>query len=300
MDKTEGIYMKRKSLIALLAAIMVLAGSTFCFATSGLHIVSSYPEDKQTNTSMENLGVKITFNNDVNDSKLQKLNAKSVKMTDENGKTVPIDVLYSGKDGKMMLVVAKTGLAGKKGTGYQVLNNAEYKLTISKDFKDNKGNLLGKDEVITFKTYNQKMNNFVNMGMMVVMFGGLFLVSARSNSKREEEKEDTQPEEVFNPYKEAKRTGKTVDEVKAEHAKELEKKAKRKAKNHKEEAAYEKHFENCAELLNNVYHVHAPAPTSKEDRSVEALNKMRRAKKQAAKAAADAQKAKNAAKRKKK
>ena len=292
--------MKRKSIIALIAAMMVMLSATVCFAGTDLKIVSSFPEDGQTNTSMENLGVKIVFNNEVNKEAFQKDNNSTITLVDEKGKTVPCEVLYSSKEGKMMLVVAKTGLAGKKGTGYQVLNNAEYTLTIGKDFKDNDGNLLGKDEVISFKTYNQKMNNFVNMGMMVVMFGGLFLVSARSNNKKEEEKEMEKPEEAFNPYKEAKRTGKTVDQVKAEHAAELEKKAKKRAKKHKEEVPYEKHFENCAELLNNVYHVHAPAPTNKEDRSVEALNRLRKEKKAAAKAAAAEKKARAAAKRKKK
>ena len=284
--------MKRKSLIALLAAMMVLAASTFCFAAS-LQVVSSYPEDGQTNTSMENLGVKVYFNNAVNDSKLQEINTNAIKMTDEEGKNVPVNVLFSKKEDKMMIVVAETN-----ESGYKVLNNAEYTLTIGKEFKDNKGAELGKDKVIKFKTYNQKVNNWVNMGMMVVLFGGLFLVSARNNSKKEEEKEDAKPAEAFNPYKEAKRTGKSVDEVKAEHAKELEKRAKRRAKKGKEEPVYEKHFENCAELLNNVYHVHAPAPTSKEDRSVEALNRMRREKKAAAKAAAEAKKKKKTNKKK--
>ena len=285
--------MKRKSIIALMAAVMVMLSASLCFAAPAFHIVSSYPEDGQTNTSMENLGVKIVFSNDVNKEAFQKENNKTISLIDEKGKTVPCEVLYSSKEGNMMLVVAKTSPVNKKNDkGYHVLNNAEYTLTIGKDFKDNDGNLLGKDEVISFKTYNQKMNNFVNMGMMLVMFGGLFLVSARSNNKREEEKEANQPVEAFNPYKEAKRTGKTVDQVKAEHAAELEKKAKKRAKSHKEELPYEKHFENCAELLNNVYHVHAPAPTNKEDRSIEALNKWRKEQKAAAKAAAAQKKAK--------
>lgn len=277
--------MKRKSLIAILAAIMVMASAVISCAATDLHIVSSYPKDGQKNTSMENLGVKIVFNNQVNDEKIQKANIKTIKLVDKDGKKVPIDVLFSNKtNSKMILVVADTNK-------YKVLNNAEYTLTIGKAFKDNDGNVLGKNEVITFKTYNQTMNNWVNMGMMVVMFGGLFLVSMRNNNKKEEEKEAEKAGEAFNPYKEAKRTGKTIEEVKAEQAKKEEKLAKRKSKK-KEEPVYEKHIENCAELLNNVYHVHAPAPVSKEDRSIEALEKMRKEKKAAAKAAALAKKKK--------
>lgn len=269
--------MKRKSLIAVMAAIMVLISAVACFAGTGLQIVSSYPEDGQKNTSMENLGVKIVFNNKVNDKSVQANNKKAVKLVDEDGKTVPIKVLFSNKSGKMMLAVADIN-----DTDYRVLNNADYKLTIASNFKDNEGNELGKDEVITFKTYNQKANNMVNMGMMVVMFGGLLLVSMKTSNKSKEEK-NAVSEEAFNPYKEAKRTGKSLEEVMAEHNKKQEKKAKKKSKK-KEEEVYEKKIENCAELLNNVYHVHAPAPTNHEDRSVEALNKMRKAEKAAAKA----------------
>jgi hypothetical protein len=39
----------------------------------------------------------------------------------------------------------------------------------------------------------------------------------------------------------------------------------------------EKKIENCAELLNNVYHVHAPAPKNKADRSIEAMRAARKA-----------------------
>jgi uncharacterized protein len=44
-------------------------------------------------------------------------------------------------------------------------------------------------------------------------------------------------------------------------------------------AELEKKIENCAELLNNVYHVHAPAPVNKADRSIEALKAARKAEK---------------------
>lgn len=279
--------MKRKSLIAVLAAIMVMLSASVCCAAD-LQIVSSYPEDGQKNTSMENLGVKVVFNNKVNAKELTKSNNKAISLTDKKGKKVPVEILYSNKTGKMVLIVADT-------TNYKVLNNAEYKLTFGKNFSDNEGNKLGKAETITFKTYNQAMNNIVNMIIMVAMFGGIFLATAKSNSTKKEDKA-IEEGDAFNPYREAKRTGKSLQEVIADHEKEVEKVNKKKAKKQKDEPVYEKHFENCAELLNNVYHVHAPAPTNKEDRSIEALNKLRRDKKAAEKAAAAAK----AAKRKKK
>ena len=65
-----------------------------------------------------------------------------------------------------------------------------------------------------------------------------------------------------------------------EQAKKEAKEAKKKARKKKNaETPQEKKIDNCAELLNNVYHVHAPAPVSKEDRSVEALKALRKAEK---------------------
>ena len=65
----------------------------------------------------------------------------------------------------------------------------------------------------------------------------------------------------------------------------LAKKRARKNKNKDAEVLQEKKIENCAELLNNVYHVHAPAPTNKADRSIDALRSARKAEARAAKAA---------------
>ena len=285
--------MKRGTLIAVLTAIMIMACSVFSFAADGLELVSSYPEDGQKNTSMENLGVKLTFNHPINSEEAKKIDASKFSITDEDGEAVPVQVLFSEKNDGLVLVVADVD------KGFVAKNNSEYTLKIGAGLVDNDGNELAKDQTITFRTYNQRVNNMVNMGMMFIMFGGIMFFTMRQNKQKEEEeggsKEDTK--EAFNPYREAKRTGKSVEEVKAEQARKEEKAARKKARKNKgKEPVQEKKIENCAELLNNVYHVHAPAPISKEDRSVNALNKMR---KDAAKAE-KAEKEARAAKRRKK
>ena len=105
------------------------------------------------------------------------------------------------------------------------------------------------------------------------------VLSLKQNNAKEEEEapKDAPKEPAFNPYREAKRTGKTVEEVMEEQAKKEAKEAKKKARKKKNEVPQEKKIENCAELLNNVYHVHAPAPINKADRSVEALKALRKA-----------------------
>ena len=285
--------MKRGTLIAVLTAIMIMACSVFSFAADGLELVSSYPEDGQKNTSMENLGVKLTFNNPINSEEAKKIDASKFSITDEDGEAVPVQVLFSEKNDGLVLVVADVD------KGFVAKNNSEYTLKIDAGLVDNDGNELAKDQTITFRTYNQRVNNMVNMGMMFIMFGGIMFFTMRQNKQKEEEeggsKEDAK--EAFNPYREAKRTGKSVEEVKAEQARKAEKAAKKKARKNKgKEPVQEKKIENCAELLNNVYHVHAPAPVSKEDRSVNALNKMRKDAARAEKAEKEAR----AAKRRKK
>ena len=267
--------MKKISVIAVLASIMIMAASAFSFADGGLQLVSSYPEVGQTNTSMENLGVKLTFSSPINSKEAQAADADKFKIVDEDGEEVPIKVLFSEKNDGLVLVLADTD------EGFTAKNNSEYKLTISGDVVDNEGNTLGTDKTITFKTYNQAVNNAVNMVMMCVMFGGIMILSLRQQNQKKEEDEANTPDsakEAFNPYKEAKRTGKSIEEVKAEQAKKEEKEAKKKArKKKKTEEPQEKKIENCAELLNNVYHVHAPAPKNKADRSIEALRASRKA-----------------------
>lgn len=268
--------MKRVSLVAILASVLIMLMSAFAFAGEGdLKLVSSFPEDGQTNTSMENLGVKLTFNNPINSDAAKKADADKFVIKDEEGNDVPIQVLFSDKNDGLVLVVADPD------QGFTAANNAEYVLTIDGGLVDNDGNTLGKDTTVTFKTYNQKVNNMVNMVMMFVMFGGIMFISMRQNNQQKEGEEDKKKEEskeAFNPYKEAKRTGKTVEEVIEEQAKKEEKKAKKLARKKKNEGEQEenKKIDNCAKYLNNVYHVHAPAPISKEDRSVEALRAMRK------------------------
>lgn len=249
--------MKRRGIVALLAAVMVIAGSVFCYAdTDGLELLSTYPENGQENTSMENVGVKLRFNHPVNSKAAKKVDSKVVKLVDEDGKAVPSQILFSDKNDGLVLVLADT-------TDYRVKNNAKYTVKIGADFVDNDGHVLGSDQEITFKTYNQSVNNIVNMAMMVVMFGGIMFVTMKQQKEKEAEEKDTKTKEAaFNPYKEAKRTGKTVQEVIDEENKRQAKLAK---KNKKKGDANSKGKERiiCADYLNNVYHVHAPAPIHK-------------------------------------
>ena len=273
--------MKRSTLIALLAAVMVMAGSVFSFAADGLTLVESYPEDGQKNTSIENLGVKLTFSNPINSEEAKKIDESKFSIVDEDGEKVPVKVLFSDKNDGLVLVVADID------KGFIAKNNCDYTLTVDAGLVDNEGNELAQAQTVTFKTYNQRVNNMVNMAMMFIMFGGIMFLTMRQNKQKEEDEQakKEEPKEAFNPYREAKRTGKTVEEVMAEQARKEEKEAKKKARKKKnDDTPAEKKIENCAQYLNNVYHVHAPAPVNKADRSINALISMRKEEARAEKA----------------
>ncbi len=265
--------MKRLSLISALTAVMIMMSAAMAFAEGNLELVSSYPEDGQTNTSMENLGVKLTFSNPINSEEAKKTDKSKFSIKDENGKVVPINVLFSEKNDGLVLVLADAD------EGFTAENNAEYTLTIDAGLVDNEGNVMEQAKTVTFKTYNQQVNNMVNMVMMFTMFGGIMVLTMRQNNKKDEDEPQTESKEAaFNPYKEAKKTGKSVEEVRAEQAKKEAKLAKKKARKKKDDSqSADKKIENCAELLNNVYHVHAPAPVNKANRSIEALRAERKA-----------------------
>ena len=234
--------MKRKGLIALLAAVLVTMSMAFVSADeSDFKLVNSYPKDGQTNTSIENVGVKLRFNRELAGEKAQKNNAKCVKIVDPNGKEIPIKVMSSKADKGLLLVLGDSN--NKK---FKVENNAKYKLVISENLMDDQGDRLGKETTLSFTTFNQRLNMMINMGMMFLIFGGITVMTIRNANQQQEKKnkKDEKEEVAFNPYHEAKRTGKTVEEVIAENKKKEEKAAKKaKRKNKNGEAEYVKDYQ---------------------------------------------------------
>ena len=107
--------MKRGTLIAILTAVMIMACSVFSFAAEGLELVSSYPENGQKNTSMENLGVKLMFNHPINSEEAVKIDESKFSIVDEDGEKVKIYqnqhgkhttvIIFSEEDGEASLVV---------------------------------------------------------------------------------------------------------------------------------------------------------------------------------------------------
>ncbi|MBR5516757.1 MAG: Ig-like domain-containing protein [Firmicutes bacterium] len=219
--------MKRIGAILTIVALIVALSASLCFADSGLTIENTYPEDGSTGASIENLGVKVHFSENMTEKVVGKANHGCFQLYDNNGKKLPTRVLYNDKkEGEVLVLLENT-----RGD-IKVEGNTEYTLKISRNTVDDKGNALGTDTTVTFKTLNQSVNTMISMGMMVVMFGGIMLISAKSAKKAAEE--EMKKQEKVNPYKESKKTGKSVEEIvekdQKKKAKEAQKAAKRAAK----------------------------------------------------------------------
>lgn len=231
------------------------------FATdNSLEIENTYPVDGQKNTTVENLSVKLDFNQSVSDKSNRDINSKAFTIKEKNGKKVPIRVMYNPKDAKQVMVIADNHDGKNK-----IKEDTKYTLHVSKNLISDTGSTLGHDVEIKFTTMNQKRNTMIYMAMMVVMFGGMFFFTSRS-VKKEREAELDDKEIKVNPYKEAKRTGKSVEEIVAkqekEKAKRAEKAEKARAKREAEEARLAEMYGEEEELPPGHFKVNAPRPIS--------------------------------------
>lgn len=244
--------MKRIGALVCLSAMLVLLTTSICFGAN-LELKETYPRNDQKSTSIDNLGVKLYFNNEINDPKTEKINADCFKILDPKGKEIPLRVLYQPKEQGQVMV-----LADNTSKRLKIESNSTYKLIVSGDFVDNDGNALGDDVTVKFTTINQTRNAQINMIMMVVMFGGIFFFSSRSMKKEMvKQQQEREKEAKVNPYKEAKKTGKTVEEIVEKAEKEKAKKAARAARK-AARARGEEVEEDDDELYEGIYKLKKP------------------------------------------
>lgn len=247
--------MKRRAAIICMTLVMMLMSAAACFAADGeLKIKEQYPEDGATGTSVENLSIKIWFDQDVypaND-KVREKNAEAITMKSENGKKVPIKVVYS-EDEKNLMMVLSTNKAKIEG-------DTEYTVKIDKSFEATNGDKLSEVDKVTFKTQNQQRTMTVNMILMFLMMGGMVFFSMKSTQHDvQKAKEEKGKHDTVNPYKEAKRTGKSVEEIVAKDQKQKEKEAAAQAKR---DAKRAKELEEQRREELNIHHVAGPRPIS--------------------------------------
>lgn len=245
--------MKRISALicAMMLVLAVLAPACFAAdkvaddtqAKTSLEIVNSSPEDGTEGVAVDNLSIKIQFNKAVKpsdkDADVRAANAKQFKFTDEDGKKIPTRVYYSDETEGLILVAADPMAAGKNG---QMKSDMEYTLHIGKNFKATDGSTLAAPQTIVVKTLNQMRSTIIYMVLMGLMMVGMVFFTIRSTKKaqeKEEEEKKKAKQAGLNPYKEAKKTGKTVAEIVEIENKKKSKQAIEEAKRREELAALE-------------------------------------------------------------
>ena len=247
--------MKRIGRIISLAVILTVCATMFCFAENAgegtLVLNDTYPKDGATGTAVENMGVKLYFDATFTKEKLKNANEDAVTLLDEQGNTLPTQVLYSQKEPGVVLVLFDNT---KQSDDVKIEQNATYTFKISKDFTDDEGNTLGADKTISFKTLNQTASMAINTLMMFGIFGVMMFVTAK-NAKKSAENE-SQKEEKVNPYKEAKKTGKSVEEIVEKDQREKAKRAEKAAR----KAAAQEEDEEDDYYDDGNYHVKGPRP----------------------------------------
>ena len=180
------------------------------------------------------------------------MNEDAVKLYDEEGNVLPTQVLYSTQEPGVVLVLFDNRNAKKD---VKIEQSSTYTFKLSADFADDSGNTLGKEESVSFKTLNQNANIWINMAMMLAIFGGMMIMTAK-NAKKQAEADKKTKEEKVNPYKEAKKTGKSVEEIVEREQKEKEKRAAKAAKKAAAEEEEDDYYDD------GKYHVKAPRPIS--------------------------------------
>lgn len=231
------------ALCVALITMFVLVGSVYA---SDFGIEKTTPKDGATDVQIENMGVKVFFNKDVYSKEYSKQNQKACKLLNKKGKEVKCRVVFNSKDKKVALILA--------GDGVTIDSKSDYKVVIDEDFTAADGEKLGKTETIKFKTLNPASSMKISMIMMGVMIVGMIFVSSKSMKKKEAE-DGNKKEERFNPYKVAKETGKSVEEVMATYQKKKAKEEARKSKKQAELDEYDDLEEVEAELPKGHYKV---------------------------------------------
>ncbi len=251
--------MKRILTILILAMMMVMVMAPGVSAAS-FQVDKTSPEDGASGAAIDNLGVKVFFNEDVYSKDNLSKNEKAVTLIEmdetetedgdvklSEGNEIPIQVIFNPEAKSEMMALA----VGEKEKDL-IKSDTAYKLVISEEFVSADGDALGEEVVVEFRTQNSNTTMITSVVMMVVMVVCMVYFTSRS-AKKEAEKAKKDKDEAVNPYKEAKNTGKSVEEI---VARENKKKAKLEEKKKRQEA------ENKKELSKDNFKVSKPKPIS--------------------------------------
>ena len=272
MKKIRAIF----TLTVLILTVAAVSATGALAAEGKLTLNDSYPEDGSTGASIENLGVKLYFDGDMSEEKAGKANGADIfQLYDSEGKALPTRVLYNSNEQGVVLVLLDTNAEDTP----TVASNSEYTLKISGELVDDNGNQLGQDQEITFRTLNQTTNTIISVVMMVGMFAIMMIATSRAAKKRVEEEKKKQ--DKVNPYKEAKKTGKSVEEIvekdQKKTAREAEKAARKAAEEEEDSENFRVKRRHSASEAGSKYVAERRAAAEEARAKAEALEAKRKA-----------------------
>lgn len=213
--------MKKIASIIAITLIMIMTAAPAFAGTFGIE--STTPENGAKNTTKENLCVKIIFTSEVGNDESVEANKDAFKIVNSDGKELPSLIYYNKDNPKYVLVLADTTKIPVSGDG-AIKDNTEYTCILDAGFRDNDGNTLGSEQKISFTTMDQGKGMIVYMVLMVGMMVAMVVITVLQTRKEAEKSAVSEKDaEPFNPYKEAKQSGKSVAQVIAEHEKEEQK-----------------------------------------------------------------------------
>jgi hypothetical protein len=213
----------RLSVGLFFAVLITLLLATAPAFAADLNLVNNYPEEGSRSSPPINLGIKLFFDKDVSAEEFREQNEACFKLSDEEGKTVPLRVLYTDADPTYILVIAEPE-DEKNGLG----SDKAYRFEISPELQAADGSALETPKVITFRTRNTAMDMNINMVLMGVMFVGMLVFSTIAMRRQAKKTAAADDKQKLNPYKVAKETGKSVTEVVALEERKKQKAAKKK------------------------------------------------------------------------
>lgn len=242
--------MKRIGTILSLSVLIVLLASSISFA-GDLSLVDIYPKEGENGLQPNNVAIKMTFSENMTDPAAIANNERLFKITDDKGKALEYDVLYNAEKypDQIWLQIVKTLEA-----------DAEYTLTISKGLKSSAGNTLDENIVSHFAVRDTTADNNGYMILMVLMMVGMVGFTVWDTSRKaKKESAKSQEDSKVNPYKEARKTGKSVEEIVAKTEQEKAKQEKQKAKASGQQDEKE---DDSKEIRDGVYRLKSRRPIS--------------------------------------
>ncbi len=250
--------MKRIVALSIMGIMIVMLMAPMAFADT-FKITEISPENGTTGAPVDNFGIKVYFSEDIYTESFTENNKKYCRLIEINeeenedgeiiekdGKSIDVLVVANPKEPNMMMILAE----GEGDDGIQ--SDTLYRFEIDEGFQSADGSLLAEKEEVVIRVQNTTTTMAISMGMMAVMMVGMIYFTTRS-AKKEAEKKGNEKQVAVNPYKEAKATGKSVEEIVAREAKKKLKQDEKK-KRQKEE--------NKVEIASDNVRVSKPRPIS--------------------------------------